>query len=86
MKNELENISDWMRINKLSLNASNSEFMVVRYRRKLTRVGDELPNHFLNNKDIKRVEMKYLGINIDKSLNLEEQYQTSKNNLEPHQN
>ena len=29
VKNELENISNWMRINKLSLNASKSEFMIV---------------------------------------------------------
>ena len=29
VKNELENISNWMRINKLSLNASKSEFMVI---------------------------------------------------------
>ena len=29
VKNELENISNWMRINKLSLNASKSEFLVV---------------------------------------------------------
>ena len=33
VKNELENISNWMKINKLCLNASKSEFMVVGYRR-----------------------------------------------------
>ena len=31
VKNELETISNWMRINKPSLNASKSEFMVVRH-------------------------------------------------------
>ena len=76
VKSELENISNWMRINKLSVNASNSEFMVVGHGRKLNRVSNELPNLVLNNKVIKRVDkMKYLGINIDESLYWEEQYQ-----------
>ena len=35
LKNELENISHWMRINKLSLNASKSEYMVIGHRRQL---------------------------------------------------
>ena len=56
MKNELYNISNWMRINKLSLNASKSEFMVVGHRRKLSRVDNELPSLVLNNEVIKRVE------------------------------
>ena len=34
LKNELENISNWIRRNKLSLNASKSEFTVVGHRRK----------------------------------------------------
>ena len=42
LRNELENISNWMRINKLSLNAGKNEFMVVGHRRKVNRVGDEL--------------------------------------------
>ena len=33
LKNELEDISNWTRIKKLSLNASKSEYMVVGYRR-----------------------------------------------------
>ena len=32
LKNELENISNWMRINKLSLNASKSEYMIIGHR------------------------------------------------------
>ena len=70
-----------MRINKLSFNASKSGFMVVGHRRKLNRVGNELPN-LLNNEVIKRVEkIKYLGINIDKSFSWEEQYKTVKKKL-----
>ena len=82
MKNELENISNWMRINKLSLYACKSEVMVVGHRRKLSKVGNELPNFVLNNEVIKTVEkIKCLGININKSLYWEEQYKTVKNKL-----
>ena len=56
--------------------------MVVGHRRKLNRVGNELSNLVLNNAVIKRVEKtKYLGINIDESLNWEKQYKTVKNKL-----
>ena len=56
--------------------------MVVGHRRKLNRVGDELPNLVLNNEVIKRVEkINYLLINIDESLNREAQYKTVKNKL-----
>ena len=82
VKNELENISNWMRINKLNLNASKREFMVVGYRRKLNRVGNELSNLALNNAVIKRVEkIQCLWININESLHWEEQYKTVKNKL-----
>ena len=53
--------------------------MVVGHRRKLNKVGNELPNLFLNKEVIKMLEKsKYLGINIDESLNWEEQYKTVK--------
>ena len=67
---------------QLSLNASKSKFMVVGHRRILNRVGNELSNLVLNNEVIKKVEkIKYLGINIDESLNWKEQYKTVKNKL-----
>ena len=79
LKNELETISNWIRANKLSLNASKSGSIVVGHRRKLNWVGDELPNLVLNNGVIKKVEkIKYLVINIVESLNWEEQYRTVK--------
>ena len=82
VKNKLENISNWMRINKLSLNASKSEFMIIGHRRKLNRVGNELSNLVLINAVIKRVQkIKHLGINIDESLNWEKQCKTVKNKL-----
>ena len=56
--------------------------MVIGHRRKLNRVSNELSNLVLNDAIIKRVEkIKYLGINIDESLNWEKQYKTVKNKL-----
>ena len=79
LKNELETISNWIRANKRSVNASKSESIVVGHRRKLNWVGDELPNLVLNNEVIKKVEkIKYLVSNIAESLNWEEQYRTVK--------
>ena len=81
LKNELENISNWMRTNKLSLNASKSEYMVIGHRQQLNRVDDDLHDLVLNNEVIKRIDKtKYLGINIDESLNWKEQYKTIKTN------
>ena len=59
LKNELENISNWMRINKLSLNASKSEYMVIGHRRQLNKKGNDLPDLVLNNEVIKRVDKQY---------------------------
>ena len=83
LKNELENVSNWMRINKLSLNAGKSEYMVIGHRRQLNKIGNDLPDLFLNNEVIKRVDKtKYLGINIDEeSLHWKEQYKGIKNML-----
>ena len=56
--------------------------MVVGYRRKLNRVGDELTNLVLNNEVVKRLEqIKYLLITINERLNCGEQYKTVKSKL-----
>ena len=49
LENELKNILDWMRINKLSLNASKSKYMAMGHIRRLNRVGDNLPDPVLSN-------------------------------------
>ena len=56
--------------------------MVVGYRRKVNRVGDELKTLVLNNEVIKRLDkIKYLLITINERLNCGEQYKTVKNKL-----
>ena len=63
-----------MRINKPSLNASKSEYMVIGHWQQLNKIGNHLPDLVLNNEVIKRVEKtKYLGIIIDESHNWKEQ-------------
>ena len=82
LKNELDNVSNWIRINKLSLNASKSEYMVIGHRRQLNEIGNDLPDLVLNDEIIKRVDKtKHLGINIDESLSWKEQYKAVKNKL-----
>ena len=44
MKNELEKIKNWVRINKLKSNARKSEGMAIDHRRQLFRVGNDLPD------------------------------------------
>ena len=73
-KNEVENVSNWRRIHKLSLNARKSKYMVMGNRRQLNKIGNDWPDLVLNNEVIKRVDKtKYLGINIDECLNWKEQ-------------
>ena len=59
---DLENISEWMRENKLSLNAGKSEFMVIGNAKQLRQVGDNITCE-INGEDLSRVhKTKYLGI------------------------
>ena len=56
--------------------------MIIGHKRQLNRVDGDLPDIVLNNEVIKRVDKtKYLGININQSLNRKEQYKTIKNKL-----
>ena len=56
-----------MRMNKLSLNTSKSEYMVIGHRRQLNKVGNDLQDLVLDNEVIKRVDKtKYLRINYQK--------------------
>ena len=68
-KFELENLPNWMKIYKLSLKASSSEYTIIGHRRQWNRIGYELKDLFLNNEVIKRVEKKrYLGLTLTKAV------------------
>ena len=69
MNVELENISEWMRINKLGENPKKAEFMLIGHPRKIKKIETLAPLK-LNGKEIKRVKKtKSLGITVDENLN-----------------
>lgn len=64
---ELENVSDWLMANKLTLNLSKCTFLLIRPSQKKLARKIEL---MLNKEPLKEVdEAKYLGVLIDKNLN-----------------
>jgi len=70
MNTELDNLHQWLNANRLSLNVTKTEFMIMASRQKLTAHGDPNIEIKINNQKIKKVEQtKTLGITIDKNLN-----------------
>ena len=64
----LFNLSEWMRINKLSPNPGKTEYMIIGHSRKLNTINTSNPLT-INGTDIKRVtETKSLGIVVDENL------------------
>ena len=79
---ELLNIAEWMRINKLILNPTKTEYMIIDHpcRRKNREL---LPQVFINREKIKQVDKtKYLGVIVDDTLGWEEQYESVKKRLQ----
>ena len=75
---ELLNIAEWMRINKLSLNSTKTEYMIIDHPRRRKK-GESLPQLFINREIIKQVhKTKYLGVIVDDTLGWEEQYESVK--------
>ena len=65
---ELAKVSDWLAVNKLSLNVSKSKFMIFRTKQKKLSLCN-IPTIMINGKLIERVEsFKFLGIIIDHNL------------------
>ena len=64
---ELENIVEWLALNKLSLNAKKTKFMLFHYKQKS--IKDIIPKLKINNVLIERVkEFNFLGITIDENM------------------
>ena len=71
---EFLNIAEWIRINKLSLNPTKTEYMIIDHPRRRKK-GESLPQLFINREKIKRVDKtKCLGVIVDDTLGWEEQY------------
>ena len=59
---ELLSIAEWMRINKLSLNPTKTEYMIMDHPRR-RKNGELIPQIFINREKIKQdVKTKYLGV------------------------
>ena len=75
---ELLNMAEWMRINKLSLNPTTTECMIVDYPRQKKK-GESSTQLFINREKIKQVDKtKYLRIMVDDTLGWEGQYESVK--------
>ena len=75
---EWKNISEWMRMNKLSIHPEKTVFMVISHPRRQNTLP-ELPPFYLNNTRIRQVhKTKYLGLTVNDSLNWNEQYKSVK--------
>ena len=69
INSEITKISDWLSVNKLSLNANKTKFMIFHnYQKVLTE--SEIPQLKINNTPIERVtEFNFLGITISEFMN-----------------
>ena len=78
---ELDNISDWMRGNILSVNPDKTEFMVIGNPRRKNKFAD-LPPFFLGQNEISRVDKtKYLGVMVDDKLNWGNKFRSVKGKI-----
>jgi hypothetical protein len=73
LNEDLINVSDWMKANKLSLNTSKTEYMVIDSYKRLHQTQSDPPITLVDNQ-IKRVKVtKSLGLMIDETLTWDEQ-------------
>ena len=71
---EMWNISEWMRTNKLSINPQKTEYMINGYRRRINKTSPYRP-FALNGSDIKQgKETKSLSVIVDEGLNWRKQF------------
>ena len=78
---EMINLSEWMRINKLSPNPQKTAFMVIGHPRK-TKHPDLPESLKLNNHRIKRVtKTKSLGLIVDEHLSWDDQFNLTKDKI-----
>ena len=82
LKAEIDNITEWLRQNKLSLNTAKTEYMVVGHKRQPNHIPRPLEVN-VNGEPIKRAELvKYLGIMVDENLTWNEQYKSLKSKIQ----
>ncbi len=68
LNRDLENVSIWLSANKLTLNKTKTEYMIIGSNRRVNRINIT-PNIFIKDREINRVKTtKSLSIMIDESL------------------
>ena len=73
LKTEVDNIAEWLRQNKLSLNTDNTEYMVVGHKRQTNSTSEPIEIK-QTEEPIKRVQkVKYLGTMEDENLTWNDQ-------------
>ena len=65
----MNNVSNWLIRNKLSLNVGKTELLVLGSKQRLSRINDENMNVHINGTKLTRAKIcKYLGVIIDENL------------------
>ena len=68
LNNELDNLHHWLLANKLSLNVSKTEYMIIGSRQRLTQISTD-PKISIGSQNISRVkETKTLGVLVDENI------------------
>ena len=81
INNELQEVTNWFKANKLSVNASKTNYMLLGTNHKSSRL-DEDASIILDNTNFKRVnDTKFLGVSIDENLNWTNHIETISKNI-----
>ena len=81
INSELQEVTNWFKANKLSVNASKTNYMLLGTNHKLSRL-DENASIILDNTHLKRVnDTKFLGVTIDENLNWTNHIETISKNI-----
>ena len=68
LKAEIDNITEWLRQNKLSLNTDKTEYMAIGHKRQTNHILDPLEVN-INGLPINRAQkVKYFGMTVDENL------------------
>ena len=69
INSELNEIADWLAVNKLSLNVQKTKFMIFHYRQRILTEND-IPHLMINNTLIEQVtEFNFLGLTVNEFMN-----------------
>ena len=72
LNGDLANVSDWMKVNRSSLNTSKTEYMIIASHKRLRQIRSD-PPITLDNNQTKRVKVTMLGLMINETLTWDEQ-------------